>query len=61
MDTSMSTRLYMLSGGDGDGRKAWYSLGLGMEMGMNFFYGNEYEIEKCVPVSPCCHPYAWIG
>jgi len=33
----MSTRLYPLSGGDGD---VTNPLGLGMEMRMNFLYGN---------------------
>jgi len=49
-----TTRLYLLLGGDGT--KVWYSLDLGMRMGMNFFYGNGYEIAKPVPVLPCCHP-----
>jgi len=38
----MGTRLYPLSGGDGDGTKVWYPLGLDMEMMMNFFYGDGF-------------------
>ena len=52
----MGTRLYPLPGGDGDGTKVWYSLGLGMRMGMNFFYGNEYETVKPVPPRPVAIP-----
>jgi len=37
MGTSMGTRLYMLSGGDGDEIKVRYPLHLGMGMMMNFF------------------------
>jgi len=36
----MGTILYPLLGGDGDGTKVWYLLGLGMGIGMNFFYGD---------------------
>jgi len=35
----MGTRLYPLPGGDGDGIKRWYLLGLGIGMRMNFFTG----------------------
>jgi len=52
----MGTRLHPLPGGDGDGTKIWYPLGLGMEMGMNFFYGDRYGIKKPVPAPPSCHP-----
>jgi len=52
----MGTRLYPLRGGDGDGIKVWYPLGLGMRMGMNFFYGDGYVIVKPVPAPPRCHP-----
>jgi len=38
MGMGMCTRLYPLSGGDGDGTKVWNPLDLGMRMGMNFFY-----------------------
>jgi len=38
----MGTRLYPLLGGNSDGKKDWYSLGLGMEI--NFFYGDGYGI-----------------
>jgi len=43
----MGTRLYPLPGGDGDGKKVWYPLGLGMRM--NFLCGDEYGIVKPVP------------
>jgi len=43
MGTGMSTRLYSLSGGDGDGIKLWYPLGLGVGMEMNFFTGMGME------------------
>jgi len=56
MGTGMSTRLYPLPGGDGDGKKVWYPLGLGMRMGMNFLCGDGYGIVKPVPVPPRCHP-----
>jgi len=56
----MGTRLYPLSGGDGDGTKVWYPLGLGMGMGMNFFYGDGYGIVKPVPAPPRCHPYTLL-
>jgi len=32
MGMGMGTRLYSLSGGDGNGTKGWYPLGLGMGM-----------------------------
>jgi len=57
MGTGMGTRLYPLSGGDGDWTKVWYPLGLGMGMGMNFFYGDGYGIVKSVPAPPRCHPH----
>ena len=50
----MSTRLYPLPGGDGDGTKVLYPLSLGM--GMNFFYGDGYRIVKPVPAPPRFHP-----
>jgi len=56
----MGTRLYPLPGGDGDGTKIWYPLGLGMEMGMKFFYGDGYEIAKPVSAPPRCHPWLWV-
>jgi len=59
MGTGMSTRLYPLPGGDGDGTKVWYPLSLGMGMKMNFFYRDGYEIVKLVPAPPRCHPYSW--
>jgi len=46
----MGTRLYPLPSGDGDGIKLWYPLGLDMGMGMNFFYGDGYEIAKPAPL-----------
>jgi len=52
----MGTRLYPLLGGDDDEIKVWYSLGLGMEMKMNFFYENEYGIAKSVSVSSVVIP-----
>jgi len=52
----MGTRLYPLPGGDGDGTKGWYLLGLGMGMRMNFFYGNGYGISKPVPPRPIAIP-----
>ena len=48
----MGTRLHPLSGGDGDGTKVWYQLGLGMGMEMNFFDRDEYGIVKLVPAPP---------
>jgi len=51
----MGTRLYPLP--DGDETKVWYSLGLGMGMGINFWCGDEYGIAKLVPAPPRCHPY----
>jgi len=39
MGMGMSMRLYLLSGGNGDGTKVWYPLGLGMRMWMIFFTG----------------------
>jgi len=56
MSMSMGTRLYPLPGGDGDETKVWYPLSLGMEMRMNFFYGNGYGKAKSVPAPPYCHP-----
>jgi len=47
----MSTSLYPLPDEDGDETKVWYPLDLGIGMGMNFFYGDGYEIAK-----PVCHP-----
>jgi len=52
----MSTRLYLLPGGDGDETKVWYPLGLGMRMRMNCFYGVGYEIAKPVPAPPAPLP-----
>jgi len=49
MGMGMSTRLYPLSGGDGNEIKIWYLLDLGIWMKMNFFYGNGYGIAKSVP------------
>jgi len=43
MGMGMGTRLYPLPGGDGDGIKVWYRLGLDMGMWMKFFYGDEYR------------------
>jgi len=52
MGTGMGTRLYPLRRGDEDETKVWYPLGLGIRMGTNFFYGNEYGIAKPVPAPP---------
>jgi len=52
----MGTRLYPLPGGDGDGTKVWYPLGLGMGMWMKFWCGDGYGITKPVPAPPRCHP-----
>jgi len=52
----MGTRLYPLSGGDGDETKVCYPLGLGIGMGMNFFYGDGYGIVKPVPAPPLAIP-----
>jgi len=49
-------RLYPLPGGDEDGIKLWYPLGLGMGMGMNIFYRDGYGIMKLVPALSRCHP-----
>jgi len=53
----VGTRLYPLPGGDGDGTKVWYPLGLGIGMRINFFYGDEYGIAKLMPAPLRCHPY----
>jgi len=45
----MGTGLYPLPGGNGDETKVRYLFGLGIGMGMNFFYGDEYGIVKPVP------------
>jgi len=55
MGMGMGTRLYPLPGGDADGIKVWYPLGLDMGMGMNFFYGDGYGIVKPVPAPPRCY------
>jgi len=52
----MSTRLYLLSGGDRDETKIGYSLSLGMGMGVNFLCGDRYGIAKLVLTLPRCHP-----
>jgi len=52
---STGTRLYPLSGGNGDETKVWYLLDLGMRMKMNFFYGDGYGTTKLVLVPSCCH------
>jgi len=51
----MGTRLHPLPGGNEDGTKVWYPLGLGMGMGMNFFDGDGHGIVKPVPAPPRCH------
>jgi len=56
MGTGMSTRLYPLSGGDGDETKVWYPLSLDMKMWMNFFYENVYRIVKLVLAPPLVIP-----
>jgi len=56
MGTGMGTNIYLLPSGDEDGTKVWYPLGLGMDMGMDFFDRNEYEIAKLVSVPSCYHP-----
>jgi len=50
----MDTRLYPLTGRDGDETKVRYPLNLGMEMKMNFLYTDEYGIAE--PAPPGCHP-----
>jgi len=39
----MGTRLYPLPGGDGDGKKVCYPLGLDMGIEMNFLCGDRDE------------------
>jgi len=51
----MGMRLYPLPGGYLR-QKFDTHFGLDMGMGMNFFYGNEYEIAKLVPAPLHCHP-----
>jgi len=59
--TGMSTSIYSLLGGDGDGTKAWYLLDLDMGMLMNFSDGDGYGIAKPVLGAPRCHPsYVWV-
>jgi len=53
----MGIRKYPLPGGDRDGSKVVYTLGLEMGMEMNFYYGNGDEIMIPVPAPPRCHPY----
>ena len=52
----MGIRKYSLPGGDGDGSKVVYPLSLGMEMGMNFYYGDGDEIMIAVPAPPVAIP-----
>jgi len=42
----MGTWLYQLPSRDVDETKVWYLLDLGMRIGINFFYGDEYGIAK---------------
>ena len=56
MGMGMSIRKYPLPGGDEDGSKVVYPLGLEMGMWMNFYYGDEDGIMIPVLAPPCCHP-----
>ena len=58
MGMGMGIRKYPLLGGDGDGSKVVYPLGLEMGMGMNFYYGDGIMIP--VPAPPRCHPYVLL-
>ena len=51
----MGIRKYPLPGGDGDGSKVVYPLGLGM--GINFYYRDGDEMMIPVPAPSRCHPY----
>ena len=57
MGMGMGIRKYPLPGGDEDGSKVVYPLGLEMRMGMNFYYGDGDGIMIPVPAPPRCHPY----
>jgi len=52
MGVGISIRIYPLPGGDEDGSKIVYPLGLGMWIGMNFYYGDGDGIMIHVPASP---------
>ena len=47
--SSLGTSIYLLPSGDEDETKIWYPLSLGMDIEINFFFGDWYETKKPVP------------